>query len=387
MGSIVKRTNPSGATVYRAVIRIRKAGYPDFSESRTFSKRALAAAWLKKREGELEANPDLLFEKGKTKQLIPTLAEAITRYLAETVDGYGRSKKLGLRYLKTFTIGKIRLDRLRRHDYADHIRLRRAGIPTQGIAPIAPSTALQELQYIRSVLKYAYLTWGLPVSWHELDLAVMGLRDSRIVASSTERTRLPSRAELLTLTHYFLQRWRDGRRLVRIPMHLIMWLAIYTSRRQDELCCLQLADLDREELTWLVRDVKHPDGSIGNDKLSWLMPDVLPIVDAILDPAIQQRMAQVREQDGYLLGINARSVSAAFTRACKVLGIDDLRFHDLRHEACTRLAEDGLTVAQMQKYTLHESWKTLERYVDLRKRKDRLDFTEAMQYALNNCIK
>jgi hypothetical protein len=28
-----------------------------------------------------------------------------------------------------------------------------------------------------------------------------------------------------------------------------------------------------------------------------------------------------------------KSVGAAFTRACHILGIQDLRFHDLRHEA------------------------------------------------------
>ena len=82
MGSIVKRINPSGKTVYRAQIRIDRAAYPKYTESRTFSERRLAAAWLKKREAELEANPELLYYGGK-KQTIPTLAQAIERYFSE----------------------------------------------------------------------------------------------------------------------------------------------------------------------------------------------------------------------------------------------------------------------------------------------------------------
>ena len=59
MGTITKRTNPSGAISYRAQVRIKKEGYPSFSESRTFSKRSLAAEWIKKREAEIELNPSL----------------------------------------------------------------------------------------------------------------------------------------------------------------------------------------------------------------------------------------------------------------------------------------------------------------------------------------
>ena len=51
----------------------------------------------------------------------------------------------------------------------------------------------------------------------------------------------------------------------------------------------------------------------------------------------------------------------------KMLDIEDLRFHDLRHEGATRLAENGLTISQLQQQ-LHESWSSLERYVQIRRR-------------------
>ena len=54
---------------------------------------------------------------------------------------------------------------------------------------------------------------------------------------------------------------------------------------------------------------------------------------------------------------------------------------DLRHEGITRLAEDGLTIPQIQQVSLHESWESLRRYVNLSHREDRLDFVEAIKVA------
>lgn len=48
----------------------------------------------------------------------------------------------------------------------------------------------------------------------------------------------------------------------------------------------------------------------------------------------------------------------------KLLGIDDLHIHDLRHEACSRLAEDGWTIPQLQSVSLHDSWASMQIYVD-----------------------
>ncbi|WP_157994449.1 tyrosine-type recombinase/integrase [Peristeroidobacter agariperforans] len=58
----------------------------------------------------------------------------------------------------------------------------------------------------------------------------------------------------------------------------------------------------------------------------------------------------------YIFPYDPRSVSAAFTRACHVLGIEDLRFHDLRHEATSRLFERGHQIHEVAQFTLHESW-------------------------------
>lgn len=85
--------------------------------------------------------------------------------------------------------------------------------------------------------------------------------------------------------------------------------------------------------------------------------------------------------DDLLLPLSGKMISKNFTDACRLLGIEDLRFHDLRHEAATRLSEQGLTIPQMQQVTGHESWSSLQRYVDVSPRKSLLDFDEALEIA------
>jgi len=54
-----------------------------------------------------------------------------------------------------------------------------------------------------------------------------------------------------------------------------------------------------------------------------------------------QAMPRVDER---IFPYNHRSISSRFTRACKVFGIEDLHFHDLRHEGVSRLFEMGETI-------------------------------------------
>ncbi len=49
-------------------------------------------------------------------------------------------------------------------------------------------------------------------------------------------------------------------------MHLIMWFAIFSCRREAELTRLYLRDYDPHHSTWKVHDLKNPNGSKGNHK-------------------------------------------------------------------------------------------------------------------------
>ncbi|HMO30291.1 MAG TPA: tyrosine-type recombinase/integrase [Enterovirga sp.] len=59
-------------------------------------------------------------------------------------------------------------------------------------------------------------------------------------------------------------------------------------------------------------------------------------------------------------------MGTAFRRGCCDLEIDDLHFHDLRHEGTSRLFEAGFTIEQVALVTGHTDWKMLRRYTRLK---------------------
>lgn len=370
MGTVVERKDADGNKRYRAQIRINKQGIKH-TESRTFSKKSLAQEWIKRREAEIERDPSILTEEHVKASM--TLAEAIARYLDE-VDGFSRTKRMGLRFLSDWPIAKVPLNELNRQHFSEFIVLRRKGYLLLGVAPVEASTASQDLQYLKSVLNHAELVWGETLSLHELELAQKGLRSARMIARSKVRDRLPTDTELEQLTRYFYEQWQRNRSTY--PMHLIIWFAIYSCRRQNEMLSMFIPDFDRHNMTWLIRDLKNPNGSDGNHRYAVVTADCLQVIDVVLSDEIQARM---QGKDQRLFPLSNKAASSYFTQACKFLDIDDLHFHDLRHEGATRLAESGLTIPQIQQVTLHETWSSLERYASSRLRHGkRLQFVDVM---------
>ena len=54
MGTIAQRKRADGTTAYTAQIRLKDQGVIVHTQAQTFTKKALAQAWLKRREAELQ---------------------------------------------------------------------------------------------------------------------------------------------------------------------------------------------------------------------------------------------------------------------------------------------------------------------------------------------
>lgn len=85
-----------------------------------------------------------------------------------------------------------------------------------------------------------------------------------------------------------------------------------------------------------------------------------------MPPAARAIIEGLPRIDERTLPYNSESVSASWERACGRLGIDDLHFHDLRHEGICRLFESGLQIQEVAMISGHLSWTTLKRYTHLR---------------------
>lgn len=353
MGTIVPRKQKDGTLRYRAQIRIKKDGKIIHSESETFSKRSIAQNWMARREAELEKPGalDAIKHKGRT------IGELVGKYREEVSGSFGRTKKAHLKQIEGMALADEDAVTLTTQRLMAHIQQRRK----EGAGP---STVANDIIWLRSVFKYAKRAWGIPVSLEVIQDAADVARHARLIGRPKKRDRRPTPEELEKLDAYFAQkRQRQDR---SPPMRLIMWFAIYSCRREEEITTILIGDLHEESGTYLVRDLKHPEGSEGNHKWAKMQERGWEVV----------RLARGDRTSGPLFPYNHRTVGANFTKACKLLGIEDLHLHDLRHEGASRLAEDGKTIPEIQQVTLHESWGSLSIYVNMPARRlRRVDFT------------
>jgi integrase len=81
---------------------------------------------------------------------------------------------------------------------------------------------------------------------------------------------------------------------------------------------------------------------------------------------IEEQRALRANDDDRIFPYNHKSVSTAFTRSCQELAIEDLHFHDMRHEGTSRLFEAGFRIEQVALVTGHKDWKMLRRYTHLK---------------------
>lgn len=341
MPTIKTRKQADGATRYTAIVRLRRQGKILHRESRTFTHRSAALSWAKHREVALE-NPA---ELARLRQSTPTLAELIRWYIDtfETISRWQRSKQTHLEFLERHPLGKTIAHTLTSADLIRHVQSRRA----EGAGP---ATVINDLIWIGVVLRAAKSVRELPVHPDIVQQARTACGELRLIGKPRKRTRRPTADELTKLREHF--KGRDRR--AEIPMAAIMDFAIASARRESEICRLEWRDNDKTTRTGMVRDAKHPTGKDGNHRRFKYTPEAWALVTE------QPRTSE------YIFPYDPKSVGAAFTRACRLLGIQDLRFHDLRHEATSRLFERGYQIHEVAQFTLHESWNELKRYTNLK---------------------
>ncbi len=131
-------------------------------------------------------------------------------------------------------------------------------------------------------------------------------------------------------------------------------LAIETSLRQGMLVQLrwEWVDLERQTVTIPVSFRRH--GNKG-------VPAVLPLSLR----AVSVLKALPQQTTGPILATTANAIRCIWKRTLKALGIENLRWHDLRHEAASRFFEKGLHPLEVASITGHKSLTMLRRYTHL----------------------
>ena len=110
-------------------------------------------------------------------------------------------------------------------------------------------------------------------------------------------------------------------------MARLIRFAVATAMRQEEICRIEWPDVDMQKKTVQVKDRKDPRNKDGNHQK-------VPLLNLTGYDAWQVLLEQriITHGHGRVFPHNCRSVGTAFRRACRSLKIEDLHFHDLRHE-------------------------------------------------------
>jgi integrase len=325
--------------------QVRRAGAP--ARSRYFKTKQEALRWARAEEHRLDTHkaPD---------GLRITIADIVDAF-----EGSKRARALGKSKLWFFAkhkaeLGHLRLDEITRVTLLSYVTKRE----NEGAGP---ATILNDLSYFGAMLKVggAMLDAQEAVAAAVVRLdAVRGLLShAGRLSSSTKRDRRPTVKELEALEKVF------AASRINTPMFDLILFAIATAMRLGEIVGVTWEDFDAERHTIVIRDRKDPRNKAGNNQRVPLLRGHFTWRGQVVDPvAIMMRQPG---RTGRVFPFVADTVTSTFWKFARKAGVEGLRFHDLRHDAISRLFEAGYQIPEVALVSGHKTWENLRRYTQL----------------------
>ncbi|MNJ46735.1 Tyrosine recombinase XerC [compost metagenome] len=302
--------------------QIRRKGYPTLSA--TFDTKAEAQRWAAEVEGDMSRARFVDVREAEA----TTLEEALARYQSEVSEGKKGAKQEGVRIQKwkNSVYAKKSLAALRSSDMAAY----RDGELRAGRST---ATVRLDLAVVSHLYTVAMKDWGIE-----------GLnnpcRAIRMPKGSKQRDRRPTPAELTAIYEAALQ--------MNAELPVIIELAVETAMRRSELIELR-RDQVRGKVAYL-DDTKN-----GERRAVPLSSRAITLLENLPVPI----------GGGRFFRLKADTVSNYFPLTCEKAGVEGLRFHDLRHEATSRLFERGFSMMEVATITGHKTLAMLKRYTHL----------------------
>ncbi|EGO96283.1 site-specific integrase [Acidiphilium sp. PM] len=329
VGSIVER--PSGG--FQAKVRLK--GQP--AQFRTFATKAEARRWIAEVETDMKRGA---FQRDRSAGM--TMGDAIDAWAAAKRDD-----------LKHFDVEEARINRLKR--FVIDLGTKAGGQPLRGrIVDIGVSRldvdhieslidGLEEAEYAgRTIAQYLSI---IQRSWAKAMRRPAAMCPTRaaqnrpkIAGHRTRRLQDDEEARLLAASSH------DFRAVIRF--------ALGTCARQSEIAGLTWRDVDLNRRIATLRDTKNGE------------PRTLPLSPEMHDLLVS---LEGRDRDTPIFGMTPEAIKRRMIRATARAGISDLHFHDLRHEAISRLFEHtDLTDMEIMSISGHKSVQMLRTYTHLR---------------------
>lgn len=301
--------------------RVRRKGQADLSAS--FNTKAEAQRWAAQVEGDMSRSRFVDNREAER----TTLEQALGRYLKEVTPHKKGAKQEEVRIKRWLkhSLAKRPLTGVTSSDLATYRNERlKAGV--------SGSTIRLDLAVISNLYTVASVEWrmeGLTNPCAKLKKPKPG----------KARDRRPSSRELAAVMTAAAE--------IHPELPVIIELAVTTAMRRGELLLLR-RDQVRGRVAYL-EDTK-------NDERRGV-----PLSSRALE-LIKKLPARI---DGQIFSLSPQTVSNYFPLACKAAKVEDLHFHDLRHEATSRLFESDFQLMEVAAITGHKTLSQLKRYTHL----------------------
>jgi integrase len=312
-------------------VQIRRDGHPALSKC--FATLRAAQQWARHIENELDRGIFL----DRTEAEKQTIGDLLARYAREVSPTHKGHRN------ETICIKALQRDPLSQRKAAALSGKLLAEWRDRRLQAVSPATVNRELNLISAAINTARKEWGV-----HIENPVGAIRRPPVGKGRKRRLTGEEAARLQSV----LQaggRNPDGtfdggaRNCWMAPL---VTLAIETAMRQGELLKLRWQDINLTVRTAHLADTKNGDAR------------TVP-----LSSVATATLAQLpRSITGRVFPLTKNAVVQAFQRACQRAGVDDLRFHDLRHEAVSRLFEAGLNPVEIAAISGHRTLAMLSRY-------------------------
>lgn len=333
MATIVK--TPSGT--WKAVIR--KIGWP--TAAKTFRTKRDAEDWARRTEDEMVRG--VFLSRAPSEKL--TIAGALKRYMEEVSvtkkATTQRSERFTAQHLEAF-FGKYSMAAVSAELVARY-RDERLG------AGRSNNTVRIELALLGHLFRTAIQEWGLgltfnPVANIRKPSPGQG-RSRRLTADEQERLFAAADAHSNPMLGWIIR------------------LAVETGMRSSEITGVRCGQVDLGRRVIRLADTKN-----GTARLVPLSRAAVEILKHALDNPMRPNCSDLvffgePGRDGQRRPYIFQKLWAKLTQD---LGLDNLHFHDLRHEAVSRLVEGGLSDQEVAAISGHKSMQMLKRYTHLR---------------------
>lgn len=322
MATFIKNTDKSGNTTWQ--VKIRRKGFP--SRTMTFPSKVQAQEWARR----IESDMDTAAHPANNNAERTTLGDILIRYRAEVAPTHRGAKH------EIQRIGQLLREPMSECTLAELTPGIIAHWRDDRLRTVAPGSVLREMTILRSTIKRARNEWGID------------LRECPLTRVTKPKER-PHRERRVSATEETLL--YEGCRKARNPyLRPAIAFALETAMRQGEIVSLEWRNVDLAR-----RTARLPMTKNGRSRVVPLSTRAIEILGTLPDDT--ERVFQ---------GFTTYSVKHAFVRLVARVKLHDLHFHDLRHEAISRLVERGLNIMEVASVSGHQTMQMLKRYTHLR---------------------